>query len=1655
MRELTQLSIIFLLLLVAPLALNYSPFGDTKILVHPVTQSSIRELTSFAVPSTYMRQSQPSSMITGTESYVANPTNYTASRISTCQYEYENLTPIKIEYPATFWYATLGNFRGGSELELAGINRRYGSVYFFDIMTREVFAVNNDTEGREFNNGIAITTVNLDSDEYDELFYMNYTGHIFLIDNDASTLKMLDIQLSSDVTEIFRLITIDLNSDNYEEIVVYGRTFDEDFVVVIDGSTKDFLFNLKLPYGNIQGVTVGNFDAGSALEIAIAYFNRTIAIYTPSLTLIRKNTLTHIPRGLYTISNSSWHYDALIVFFFINTLNRVEILNATTLMSMDYHVDIEDFLPTIAVTGDFDADSSTEIAVAIKSTEESGIVIFDLDTNNITMYTILFNEPIVSLVSEKITADDTYDLVVSSSEETYVFKGRRGEKARLTFLRRIDEPTFIKKVFIAQYDTELLDIFIHTDDYLYIYRSDSKPPRVYDIKTYPIRPTIEDSFFYISALVIDESEIYDPVLIYNFTLINGTPLYTNVKRFMKPEFHASNVYLAYFSDLLPGVYTFKITVIDSYDNVAVYDNNGSMYSTVVYSKRIFEYRFQVEDIRSVHPLDVGEIDGQPFSEIAVALDDKVIIVWGNNTISVPITYSGARYAQVYLENIDNTPGDDIILYCYNTTISAYQVKVFSGSTFSLILKRSYLHEISKFAFGDVDGDGVNEIALAENINSTTNKLIVIDTLTNTTIVEYYVPVIYCLEIYNVTPDPYMDIAIVIYDQDTLSLNLTVFAGENYLKQLYSYSSLVGGILYEAYLFIDTFIDTSYTQFILAVSTGVNHIFVINASNGAYILHRNIAYLTGLTVVDYNYDGLKEISFLLYDETLLVIDVASGEILLRKETLLPTDPVAVFWSNFDEDSYEDLVYVLPDSVIVYSLVNDRVETITFPFRTIAASAIGDFFELPSNDICLLSRDGLLEKYININMFYRANVSVTISNLTVLQGGSIKVKVDVRNVFNDPVAESDVKAFLIFNDTVLQSSSFTSHENGSYTLALGAVNIPIGNYTLLIVIDDPYYGIYGKNYNISVKGEIEALVSTLRRVVRGERLFINVTLVDQYRYPVIGANVTVTVEGETYYPVDKIRNTYLFQIDTENLTVGNHGVIITASHRFAIRSLQTIVDISVIGIPHIEVMGEGITGPPIIQGESFSIRLLLYDNYDSLVPGGSITAYFFGVPYTFTDLNNGTYIVTIPTQDVPGGEHPLLIEVSHEFLERSFFSVDVEVLGVPGLNIEISPSVVEQQSIMNVTVIAIDSFGYPIVNADVTISFAGKEFVAENVRDNIYVAEINVGNIHHGEYELVVRLDAKYHKVAIVSKSIFIYPKIPKLDLSPESLTLLLGISIGASFIGLLIYYNISSRLVRSFSVDEQGRLVMQFKLLDMLYYISTILLFVTLIAATALYYIHLYELSVAILGLALLEILLVHGIWLYRDSAYTLINEKLPVIRMIIGLWHLILAPIVIFGIFLWGTNIEWFAFYLLQDVINIGGFLLPSIYLTLMGTYVTSIIVLTINIYLNSRSLKNRFNEMRAGGTPEKVINEEKMIQLDKMSSSIRIKFFVFLAILGASIATTATPLLQYYQLGVIVVLPLVLIIVVPYVISRVLRALWLASRVIKKISSASQTQPQ
>ncbi len=198
-------------------------------------------------------------------------------------------------------------------------------------------------------------------------------------------------------------------------------------------------------------------------------------------------------------------------------------------------------------------------------------------------------------------------------------------------------------------------------------------------------------------------------------------------------------------------------------------------------------------------------------------------------------------------------------------------------------------------------------------------------------------------------------------------------------------------------------------------------------------------------------------------------------------------------------------------------------------------------------------------------------------------------------------------------------------------------------------------------------------------------------------------------------------------------------------------------------------------------------------------------------------------------------------------------------------------------------------------------------------------------------------------------------------------------------------------------------------------------------------------SVLLLGISVL----LYGIWLYRDANHAIfINNRIDRKRMLFGIWHLVFVPLVITQIFGWGMYIEWFQVYVLESTFRLGDIYIPTIMVTIFATYVSSIGIVVFNLYREIRRGLTRIEQMSVAGTPPKVIIQERILLVNRMGSSIRIKFFMFLVVLAATTAMTMD-FLRSYSLGVIVLLPVVFLVIIPYISSRLLRS---ASRLSVKI---------
>ena len=113
--------------------------------------------------------------------------------------------------------------------------------------------------------------------------------------------------------------------------------------------------------------------------------------------------------------------------------------------------------------------------------------------------------------------------------------------------------------------------------------------------------------------------------------------------------------------------------------------------------------------------------------------------------------------------------------------------------------------------------------------------------------------------------------------------------------------------------------------------------------------------------------------------------------------------------------------------------------------------------------------------------------------------------------------------------------------------------------------------------------------------------------------------------------------------------------------------------------------------------------------------------------------------------------------------------------------------------------------------------------------------------------------------------------------------------------------------------------------------------------------------------------------------------------------------------------------------------------MTIFAAYLSSIVIVVLNLYREIRRGISRLNEMAVLGTPPIVVEQECADLVETLGSSIRMKFFMFLVVLAGTTVLTMD-FLRSYSLGVIVLMPVVFLLVIPYASSKMAKGLSRAS---------------
>ncbi|TXT67324.1 MAG: membrane protein of unknown function [Promethearchaeota archaeon] len=189
---------------------------------------------------------------------------------------------------------------------------------------------------------------------------------------------------------------------------------------------------------------------------------------------------------------------------------------------------------------------------------------------------------------------------------------------------------------------------------------------------------------------------------------------------------------------------------------------------------------------------------------------------------------------------------------------------------------------------------------------------------------------------------------------------------------------------------------------------------------------------------------------------------------------------------------------------------------------------------------------------------------------------------------------------------------------------------------------------------------------------------------------------------------------------------------------------------------------------------------------------------------------------------------------------------------------------------------------------------------------------------------------------------------------------------------------------------------------------SIVYYATLIATLSVFIIGLLiSFSYASIGILMIIGSLLMSIFGYmilmsRDISSNIFFEKMNPKNAVLEIFQitLILANIILMIIV--GSWIPWFNYYLLESTYNIGGLEIPKLYISIIGVFLTSLILVIITTYIQlSKTVKN-IHQQREKGISDNLVLYAKDEESSRLITRMGYKTVVFLiSVLIAVISTT------------------------------------------------------
>ena len=890
--------------------------------------------------------------------------------------------------------------------------------------------------------------------------------------------------------------------------------------------------------------------------------------------------------------------------------------------------------------------------------------------------------------------------------------------------------------------------------------------------------------------------------------------------------------------------------------------------------------------------------------------------------------------------------------------------------------------------------------------------------------EYYIDAYYLARI-NIT-----DRAIVFFY--TIDIPSSIF-------EIYGIAHMVktlNGIKYAVFLYED-YDTTQILEYYLFDCVNLSKI----ASNelGSYSLY---------SIMDINNDSQDEI-IITSSSTLNVYDPFLNDLLsidLRSNSV----PVVARW---DCNELYDIIIMYENTMLLYvdANVSNMIKISTHSTLTHSSDAYlspAHVLDIPwcGDQIVIeecLQYDSytyLLEIVIINNVeFYRIpQYVVDVSNDVVVQGDAVGVKLNVFDAYGNAIADGDARLFI---DNSTSYLVLTSLGNGSYIVDVPTIELSLGLHFFTVEFMHGRFQEFRHNITVVVLGELDPIIYVPSNISQGANLTLIIALFDSFHNPVGGCNVSIVVFNASYQPVAISYNEYMLNILNVSVPIGSYVLYIYINHQYAV-PLTISFPIKVLGTLDVNI---SMMEPEleIVQGDSFALVIGVRDEKGYPISDATVSVMLHGKEFGAIYNGSGIYIARISTHGIPAGEHKVYAYVQHPIVGTFIQEYNVTIMGSMDISFSFDNETLYQDEEYTLRISVRDVFGYGVENAMVYIMIHSIHQKADEISPGVYEAKISFSGFRHGKYLMIIRVEREHYYSKVLVTEISLKTKIPKLHITVSMFIKIIAVSLAISFIGLAIYLWIIRKTKVMHRSPEAVRSLA--RLLNIVYIVVFAGLLASVYVAERVSVVGQYSLAMGLASLALVISILLTAIWTYKDLSLIIITEEYKRRGFLFCLWHLAVAPILLLLIFKYGLNVEWFYVHVIEDVVNIYGYQIPKLLISVMGVYVSSFAIIIVKLYRETLETLGKIRFMRYRETPESIIINEKIDSLNKMTNSMRIKFLMFLAIIGATMVST-TKLVQYYTIGLVVILPILIIVVIPYIASKLLLIVEKIFRKIKKL---------